>query len=111
MDHASTEPLHSLPAILQAAGTELSQLAQVADGLGVCQLGEAERWQALDRLSQHLSEMAGFLSAVSVAVPDLRLDLADALAGIRVGKLAERLAASPAGWEDEVSGELELFGA
>ena len=112
MDGPVTVPaLHGLSTILQAGAAELAQLARVADGLGVCQLDDAEQWQSLDRLSQHLDELATFLSAVSTAVPDLRLDLADAFAAIRLGKLARRLAAGSAEDGEEASGEIELFGA
>ena len=103
------QPL-GLTAVLQAAAAELSHLATVADGLGVCQAGNAEQWQSLDRMSQHLGELSTFLAAVSDAVPDFRPDLAEALAGVRVGKLAQRLAASPSFAEEDVSGELEMFG-
>ena len=100
-----------LPAVLQAAAAELAQLACMAEGLGICPMANAEQWQSLDRMSQHLGELSTFLSAISVAIPDLRPDLGDALAAIRLGKLASRLAADPAGYEEEDSGELELFGA
>ena len=99
-----------LTAVLQAAAAELMHLAGVADGLGVCQLGHAERWQSLDRMSQHLGELSLFLSAVSCAVPDFRPDLADALAAVRVGKLVHRLTASLDAEAEEDPGELELFG-
>ena len=98
-----------LVAVLQAAAAELMHLAGVADGLGVCQSGNAEQWQSLDRMSQHLGELSIFLSAVSGSVPDSHPDLTDALAAVRVGKLAHRLTASPAAEEKEDSGELELF--
>ena len=106
---ATPHPQLGLVAVLQAAAAELMHLAGLADGLGVCQTGNAEQWQSLDRMSQHLGELSLFLSAVSEAVPDLRPDLADALAAVRVGKLVQRLTASPAAEEEEDSGELELF--
>ncbi len=104
-----TAPL-GLTAVLQATAAELMHLAGIADGLGVCQAADAERWQSLDRMSQHLGELSIFLSAVSSAVPDLQPDLDDALAAVRVGKLVQRLSAAPACEEDGEPGELELFG-
>ena len=106
---APVQPL-GLTAVLQAAAAELMHLAAVADGLGVCQTGNAEQWQSLDRVSQHLGELSIFLSAVSCAVPDFRPDLVDALAAVRVGRLVQRLTASSVPAEEEASGELELFG-
>ena len=104
-------PSLALPAVLQAAADELMHLASIADGLGVCQAENAEQWQSLDRMSQHLGELATFLSAVSGVIPNLRPDLADALAAVRVGKLVHRLTASPVLDEEEDPGELELFNA
>ncbi len=104
-------PRLGLPAVLQAAAAELVQLAVIADGLGVCQAGNAEQWQSLDRMSQHLGELANFLTATSLVIPDFRPDLTEALAAVRVGKLVNRLTADPMAEEEEESGELELFGA
>ena len=103
------QPL-GLATVLEAAAAELMHLAGVADGLGVCQVGNAEQWQSLDQMSQHLGELSIFLSAVSCAAPDLHLDLTEALAAVRVAKLVRRLTADPALAADEESGELEMFG-
>ncbi len=102
-------PALGLPAVLQAAAAELMHLAGIADGLGVGQAVDAERWQSLDRMSQHLGELSVFLSAVSCAIPDFRPDLADALAAVRVGRLVSRLTDSLSSEADEDPGELELF--
>ena len=103
-------PQVGLTAVLQAAAAELMHLAGVADGLGVCQAGNAEQWQSLDRMSQHLGELSIFLSAVSETIPDFRPDLTEALAAVRVGKLVNRLTARPCCEDEEDPGELELFG-
>ncbi len=100
----------ALPDVLQAAAAELLHLASAADGLGVCQAASSEQWQSLDRMSQHLGELSNFLLAVSYAVPDIRPDLASALAAVRVGALAARLSAREVVEEDD-PGELELFDA
>ncbi len=100
----------TLPDVLQAAAAELLHLASTADGLGVCQLASSEQWQSLDRMSQHLGELSTFLLAVSYAIPNIRPDLASALAAVRVGALAARLSAREI-VEDDDPGELELFDA
>ena len=99
-----------LPDVLQAAAAELLHLATTADGLGVSEAASSEQWQSLDRMSQHLGELSNFLLAVSYVVPDVRPDLGAAIAAVRVGALADRLAARVI-VEVEDPGDLELFDA
>ncbi|WP_158744826.1 hypothetical protein [Acidisphaera sp. L21] len=102
----------ALPDVLQAAAAELMHLASVADGLGVCQSSaSSEQWQSLDRMSQHLEGLSTFLSAISSVVPDIRPDLADALAAVRVGALFNRLTATAPAADVDDSGDFDLFDA
>ena len=104
-------PALGLPAILQSAAAELTELAVLADDLGVCSAADAERWRSLDRMSQHLGELATFLRAVSQAIPESEPDLADAIAAIRVGRLVNRFTSRPAAEPAEQAGDFEMFGA
>ena len=99
-----------LSTVLVAAAGELTDLASVADQLGGVGLGDIERWQALDRLSQHLAGMAAFLTGLSVVVPPIEPALDHALAVLTTSALADRLVGRTGGAGAE-SGDMELFGA
>ena len=99
-----------LQMVLRAGADELADLAVVADQLGAVGIADVERWQSLDRMSQHLAGMAAFLSVLSVTVPDTSLDVSLAMGRLTTSALADRLAGRAC--EDEAdAGALELFGA
>lgn len=99
-----------LQTVLRAGAEELADLALVADQLGAVGIADVERWQSLDRMSQHLAGMAAFLSALSAAVPDTSLDVSRAMDRLTTSALADRLAGR-ACEEAADAGALELFGA
>jgi hypothetical protein len=101
---------HCLAAVLVAAAGELADLATVADQLGGVGVDDIERWQSMDRLSQHLAGLAAFLTVLSAGVPHVEPDLASSLAVINTRGLADRLAGRSLEAEGN-SGEMELFGA
>lgn len=100
----------TLQTLLLSGADELAELATVADQLGAVGIADIERWQSLDRLSQHLAGMATFLAELAVGVPDLALDVSDALARLKTAALADRLAGRVHDEECD-AGALELFGA
>jgi hypothetical protein len=104
------EPGHCLAAVLVAAAGELSDLASVADQLGGVGLDEIERWQSMDRLSQHLAGLAAFLTELSAVVPYVEPDLAKSLAVVNTQALADRLAGHSLETNGD-AGEMEFFGA
>ena len=99
-----------LSTVLVAAAGELTDLAAVADQLGGVGQDDIERWQSLDRLSQHLAGMAAFLTGLSVVVPDMEPDLDRALSVLTTSALADRLVGRTSETDTE-SGDMELFGA
>ena len=99
-----------LATVLGDASRELTDLATLADQLGVVGLADVERWQSLDKLSQHLAGLAAFLFGLSEVVPDVEADLRCALAAVKTKALADRLAGQPNN-DEGVAGEIELFGA
>ncbi len=100
--------LASLTTVLLAGADELSELAGVADQLGTAGIADIERLQSLDRLSQHLDGLATFLTGLADILPDVRLDVSGALAAVKTGALANRLASKD---RDSVDpGAMELFG-
>jgi hypothetical protein len=101
---------HCLAAVLIAAAGELADLAAVADQLGGIGLDEIERWQSMDRLSQHLAGLAAFLTELSAGVPNVEPDLASSLAVLNTRALADRLAGRSLEVNGD-SGEMEFFGA
>ncbi len=98
-----------LTTVLLAGADELVELAAVADGLGTLGVADIERWQALDRLSQHLAGIASFLTDLADAVPQVTLDLSEALGALKTAALADRLAGRYRDADDD-PGALELFG-
>ena len=98
-----------LTTVLLAGADELVELAAVADGLGAVGVADIERWQALDRLSQHLAGIASFLTGLADAVPPVALDLSEALGALKTAALADRLAGRYRVADDD-PGALELFG-
>ena len=100
----------NLQTVLLAGASELADLATVADQLGAVGSSDVERWQALDRLSQHLAGLAVFLAELAGTVPEVPLDVAGALAGLKTAALADRLAGR-ACHDDYDAGALELFQA
>ncbi len=99
-----------LTAVLLAGAEELADLAVTADELGAAGVAEVERWQVLDRLSQHLAGLAAFLAALADIVPESTLDVSGALGQLKTAALADRIAGRPCEPEAE-RGVLELFGA
>ncbi len=105
-----SEADHCLASVLVAAAGELADLASIADQLGGVGLAEIERWQSLDRLSQHLAGMAAFLTGLSAVVPYFEPDMAAALAVLNTSALADRLAGRSLVDEGD-PGEMDFFGA
>ncbi len=96
--------------VLLAVSEELSDLSIETDDLGVSSVAGLERLQHLDRVGQHMGELARFLSALSALVPAIRRDLGPALAAVHVGAVADRLAGRVrAPCEDCETGSLLLF--
>lgn len=97
----------TISAALHASAQELTDLAVVADRLVGAGVAEVERWQALDRLSQHLSGLAVFLAGVATATPGLRQDVTAALNPLTNLSLVSRLLSLQQ--TDAEAGALELF--
>ncbi len=97
-----------LSSVLQAAAEELSTLAAVADEAGAADISLVQRLQPLDRLSQTLAGLAGFLAALCPMLPECALNLDDLLDAVPVSRLADRLAGRVSG-PDAPAGALELF--
>ena len=100
----------NLVTVLLAGAEELMELSAVADQLGSAGIADVERWQALDRMSQHLDGMATFLAGLAEAVPDAVVDLTGAFARLKTNALADRLAGQSPSAEFD-SGTLEMFDA
>ena len=67
--------------------------------------------QALDRLSQSLAALAGYIEAIGGGLPDdLKIDAREALAKIPMVELQRRLKGAPVSADSaHLPGELELF--
>jgi hypothetical protein len=101
----------TLHALLRTTANELADMAVETDGLGISHIPSVERWQALDLISQCLASLGLFLNALTDVVPDCRPALDDALAGVTVGSLADRLAGRVSRSNEVDCGALDMFDA
>lgn len=119
-----TAPVHT-PEVLASLASELEHAGELCDRLEVLvtQLVRASRGeplqialheaQTLDVLTQHLAALATFTRRLSDQAEDPGVyDLNDAVAGVTLGQLANRLAKATRqgeGLAGDPSGELDLF--
>jgi hypothetical protein len=112
------------PDVLASIASELEHAGELCDRLEtlVTQLVRASRGeplaialheaQTLDVLTQHLAALATFTRKVSAQAQDGGYDLTDAVAGVTLGDLANRLAKVSRDAEPLVTadaGDLDLF--
>ena len=117
-------PLHT-PEVLASLARELEHAGELCDRLEVLvtQLVRASRGeplqialheaQTLDVLTQHLAALATFTRKLSTQAEGGYYDLGDAVAGVTLGDLANRLARATKHTESALqaapSGDLDLF--
>jgi len=121
---SQSAPLHT-PEVLSSLASELEHAGELCDRLEVLvtQLVRASRGeplqialheaQTLDVLTQHLAALATFTRKLSSQAESGSYDLNDAVAGVTLGDLANRLARAThdtdAARQAAPSGDLDLF--